>query len=115
MARRPNIPDLAQAAGVSVATVDRVLNARGMVREETKARVYAAAQAIGYHGAALIGARLAEDAPVLRLGVVLHKDGTRSTRPSARNWRRPPLPSPGGAPVSASPLPPASRRATLPD
>ena len=74
MARRPTITDLAQAAGVSVATVDRVLNARGQVREDTKARVYGAAQAIGYHGAALIGQRLAETLPVLRLGVVLHKE-----------------------------------------
>ena len=40
MARRPTIDDLAQAAGVSVATVDRVLNGRPNVREGTARRVY---------------------------------------------------------------------------
>ncbi len=74
MARRPTIGDLAKAAGLSVATVDRVLNGRGLVRDDTRARVHEAAQAIGYHRAALIGARLAEAKPLLRLGVVLHKE-----------------------------------------
>jgi LacI family transcriptional regulator len=74
MARRPTITDLARAAGVSVATVDRVLNGRGPVREETRVRVHDAAHAIGYHGAALIGQRMAETVPTLRLGVVLHKE-----------------------------------------
>ncbi|MBV6637321.1 MAG: LacI family DNA-binding transcriptional regulator, partial [Mameliella sp.] len=35
MAKRPTITDLAREAGVSVATVDRVLNGRAKVREET--------------------------------------------------------------------------------
>ena len=35
MARRPTIQDIAEEAGVSVATVDRVLNGRLKVREET--------------------------------------------------------------------------------
>ena len=48
MASRPTITDLAKAAGVSVATVDRVLNGRHKVREETARRVYDAANAIGY-------------------------------------------------------------------
>ena len=74
MARRPTIDDLAQAAGVSVATVDRVLNGRPNVREGTARRVYEAAQAIGYHAAGLIGQRLQGDLPVLRLGFVLHKE-----------------------------------------
>jgi len=39
MGRRPTIADLAEAAGVSVATVDRVLNARHPVREATAERV----------------------------------------------------------------------------
>ena len=45
--RRPTIADLAQAAGVSVATVDRVLNGRLPVRSETARKVSEAAERIG--------------------------------------------------------------------
>ena len=74
MARRPTITDVASAAGVSVATVDRVLNGRARVREETARRVYEAARDIGYHAAALIGQRMQADMPEVRLGFVLHKE-----------------------------------------
>lgn len=74
MASRPTIADVARAAGVSVATVDRVLNARSRVREETARRVYEAARRIGYHAAALIGQRMQAELPELRVGVVLHKE-----------------------------------------
>ena len=74
MAGRPTIPDIAQAAGVSVATVDRVLNGRAKVREDTVRRVYEAARSIGYHAAPLIGMRLGSDLPELRVGFVLHKE-----------------------------------------
>lgn len=74
MAQRPTIEDLARAAGVSVATVDRVLNGRMKVREATARRVYEAAQQIGYHAAALIGHRLQSDLPLMRFGFVLHKE-----------------------------------------
>ena len=74
MARRPTIVDLATAAGVSPATVDRVLNGRLKVREETARRVLEAANEIGYHAAALIGQRIQGDLPRLRIGVVLHKE-----------------------------------------
>ena len=63
MASRPTITDLAKAAGVSVATVDRVLNGRHKVREETARRVYDAANAIGYHAIGLIRQRVFEDLP----------------------------------------------------
>ena len=39
MSKRPTLVDLAEAAGVSLATVDRVLNARHRVREPTAERV----------------------------------------------------------------------------
>lgn len=74
MARRMTITDLAAAAGVSIATVDRVLNGRQKVRPQTVERVYKAAQAIGYHAAGLIGLRLEDDLPILRVGFVLHKE-----------------------------------------
>ncbi len=74
MARRPTIHDVAREAGVSPATVDRVLNARERVREETARKVYEAARLIGYHAAPLIGQRVQVDLPRLRLGVVLHKE-----------------------------------------
>lgn len=74
MARRPTIHDVARAAGVSSATVDRVLNARERVREDTAQRVYEAARKVGYHAAPLIGQRVQAELPRLRLGVVLHKE-----------------------------------------
>lgn len=73
MARRPTIADLARESGVSVATVDRVLNARHPVREETTRRVYDAATAIGYHAAGLIKQRLHQDLPQYRLGFILQQ------------------------------------------
>jgi LacI family transcriptional regulator len=74
MARRPTIHDVARQAGVSTATVDRVLNARERVREETARKVYEAARLVGYHATPLIGQRVQPDLPRLRLGVVLHKE-----------------------------------------
>ncbi len=74
MARRTTITDVAEMAGVSMATVDRVLNAREAVRPETARRVYEAAQKVGYHAAPLIGQRLQADVPEMRLGFVLHKE-----------------------------------------
>jgi LacI family transcriptional regulator len=74
MARRPTVTDVAEAAGVSVATVDRVLNGRERVREETARRVYEAAHRIGYHAAALIEQRLRSELPVVRFGFILQKE-----------------------------------------
>ena len=74
MANRPTIADLAREAGVSVATVDRVLNARARVREETARRVYDAAHRIGYHAASVIKQRMQAELPEIRLGFVLQKE-----------------------------------------
>ncbi|MGL4235398.1 LacI family DNA-binding transcriptional regulator [Tabrizicola sp.] len=74
MANRPTIHDVAREAGVSTATVDRVLNGREKVREDTARKVYEAARLIGYHAAPLIGQRVHADLPRLRLGMVLHKE-----------------------------------------
>ncbi len=45
---RPTIQDLAQSAGVSSATADRVVNNRAGVSPRTRALVFAAARSIGY-------------------------------------------------------------------
>ena len=45
---RPTVHDIAREAGVSLATVDRVLNARPGVRQATIARVQAAVDELGY-------------------------------------------------------------------
>jgi LacI family transcriptional regulator len=63
LSRRPTIADVARAAHVSVATVDRVLNARHRVREPTSERVLRAAEAIGFHAAPLLKSRLRPEAP----------------------------------------------------
>ena len=45
---RPTTKDLAKAAGVSLATVDRVLNGRSGVRKKTVDAVNCAIQEIGF-------------------------------------------------------------------
>ncbi len=45
---RPTVHDIAKAAGVSLATVDRVLNARPGVREKTARLVHDAVERLGY-------------------------------------------------------------------
>ena len=73
MSRRPTIAAVAAAAGVSTATVDRVLNSRLPVKNATALRVIAAAERIGYHGAALMRERVRERAPLRTLGFCLQK------------------------------------------
>lgn len=72
MVSRPTINDLAKKAGVSVATVDRVLNRRLPVREDTAIRVVEAAEAIGYHATGLLKLRLTET-PKRKFGFLLQK------------------------------------------
>lgn len=75
MANRPTIEQLAEAAGVSVATVDRVLNKRAHVRARTAKRVHEAALEIGFHASGLIGQRIREELPEYRLGFLLLDTG----------------------------------------
>ena len=72
MVKRPTIADLARQSGVSVATVDRVLNRRLPVRDDTALRVVAAAEAIGYHATGLLKQRLTE-VPPRTFGFLLQK------------------------------------------
>ena len=64
---RPTVTDIAREAGVSVATVDRVLNGRDGVRARTRDAVLAAARRLGY----LPEAVLREAETALRLDFVL--------------------------------------------
>lgn len=68
---RPTIADLARAAGVSVSTVDRVLNGRDPVRPGTAERVLAAAEAIGFYATGLIRQQLGKDRPERTFGFLL--------------------------------------------
>lgn len=72
MVKRPTMTDLAQAAGVSIATVDRVINRRLPVNSDTAQRVVAAAESIGFHATGLLKRRLTE-VPVRRFGFLLQK------------------------------------------
>ena len=60
MSARPTLATVAEAAGVSTATVDRVPNSRLPVREATALRVIEAAERVGYHGVSLMRTRLME-------------------------------------------------------
>jgi LacI family transcriptional regulator len=74
--RRPGMAELAKAAGVSLATVDRALNGREKVRGETLAHLAEVARALGHPAAARLGGGGQERAgPRLRIGVILHKQG----------------------------------------
>lgn len=72
VSKRPTIADLATAAGVSIATVDRVLNRRLPVREATARLVLAAAERIGFHAAGLLKQRL-QETPARAFGFLLQK------------------------------------------
>lgn len=68
---RPTIKDLADAAEVSVATVNRVLAGAENVRQTTRLLVQEAAERIGFYGLGAISARVAARRPHLHLGVLL--------------------------------------------
>lgn len=74
---RPTIPDLARAAGVSVATVNRVLAGARNVRQPTQSLVQEAAERIGFYGLGAIQSRVAASRPKYRFGFLLHQ-GSRS-------------------------------------
>lgn len=73
MAHRPTIKDVAKAAGFSVTTVDRAINGRSRVREDTLRKIADAAYRVGYHGKGLFDGRLNTGIPEMKLGFVLLK------------------------------------------
>ncbi len=74
--RRPNMSVLAKEAGVGVSTVDRVLNGRAEVREETARRVLEAAERIGFYATPLLRHRLKADLPQRTFAFLLQQKST---------------------------------------
>jgi LacI family transcriptional regulator len=70
---RATIADVAREAEVSVATVDRVVNARLPVSEHTTRRVLDAAERLGFHASALIRSRLPDELPEYSVGLLLQR------------------------------------------
>jgi len=68
---RPTIKDLAQAANVSIATVNRVLGDSGSVRSATKQQVLEAARQIGFYAVGALEQRVAASRPRHQLGVII--------------------------------------------
>jgi LacI family transcriptional regulator len=73
MARRPTIQDLAEKAGVSVSTIDRILNGRDKVREGTAERVLAAAEALQFYALPALRQRLKANPDRLKIGILLQQ------------------------------------------
>ncbi|MBR3370460.1 MAG: LacI family DNA-binding transcriptional regulator [Rhodobacteraceae bacterium] len=86
MTRKPTLADLAQAAGVSLATIDRAIHARGKVSARSLARIQEAASRIGFFEPQF------QTAPppriALRLGFVLHKGSQEFYRNLTRALER---------------------------
>lgn len=68
---RPTIQNLAVAAGLSVATVNRVLHDPARVRGQTRQRVLEAAERIGFYGLGSIRENDRAARPRVRMGVLL--------------------------------------------
>jgi LacI family transcriptional regulator len=86
--KRATLADVASEAGLSVPTVDRVLNRRAPVRVETARRVHEAASRIGYHASRLIGQRAEDMRPDRRLGFLIQRRGSEFYRNLAAELTR---------------------------
>ena len=73
MGGRVRISDVARRAGVSVATVDRVLSKRRPVKPATADIVYKAARELDFYASPLLKRRTRELVPERRLGFILQK------------------------------------------
>ena len=73
LARRATIQDLAEQAGVSVSTIDRILNGRAKVRPATAAKVLAVAEALQFYALPSLRERLMVERPRARLGILLQQ------------------------------------------
>lgn len=71
--QRVTILDLAKAAGVSRATVNRVLSGRSTVKRETVEHILAVADRINFYGAKAIRNRMVQRKCQMRLGILLQQ------------------------------------------
>lgn len=69
--KRPTVADLAKEAGVSVTTIDRVINGRDKVRPSTAQRVLDVAERIGFYAEGVIRDRIDRAKPVCNIGILL--------------------------------------------
>lgn len=92
--KRVGMAELAREAGVSIATVDRVLNGREPVRADTRTRIIEAAERIGHPAARRLMPSTA-DLPELRFGVLLHKQGQDFYKAFAEELHRAVASAPG--------------------
>ncbi len=83
---RPTIRDLAAAAEVSVATVNRVIGGSGKVREATMARVLEAAREIGFYGVGALEQRIDAASQRHRLGVIVQTPHRQFSTMLARSF-----------------------------
>lgn len=74
--KRVTMQDVAELAGVGVATVDRVVNQRAPVRQDTARRVLAAAEQLGFRATRVIRNNLETREPPRQLGFLLQKKST---------------------------------------
>lgn len=88
MARRPTTQDVAREAGVSVTTVDRALNGRARVREDTMRKIVQAAHKVGYHARGLIEQNLDAAAPEMTFGFLFIKKNQEFYQNLAREVER---------------------------
>lgn len=72
MSKRLTMQDVADLAGVSLSTVDRILNRRGTVKPLTVKQVLETAERIGFYGAPVIRDRFAEQSPACTFGFLLN-------------------------------------------
>lgn len=73
MAHRATIQDLAKAAGVSVSTIDRIMNGRSQVRGATARRVLDAAEELEFYALPTLRERLQTEKPSIKLGFLLQQ------------------------------------------
>jgi LacI family transcriptional regulator len=78
--KRVTIPDLAEAAGVSVSTVNRVLNQPESVRQPTRERVMSAAERIGFYGLGTIQGAVRSGLETHKIGILLNQRSRRFYR-----------------------------------
>lgn len=88
MARRATIQDLADLAGVSVSTIDRILNGRDKVRAATAERVLAAAEELQFYALPTLRMRLQVEKPRHRIGFLLQQSHRNFYRQIAQALRQ---------------------------